>query len=58
MTPWPGSTAARPENAPPFMKYPSRQDIQRFFRRLPWWVVPLILLLLFGRFILLLFFHA
>jgi hypothetical protein len=39
------------------MKYPSRNTFKRFFKRLPWWAVPLILLLLFGRFILILFWH-
>jgi hypothetical protein len=39
------------------MKYPSRHAFKRFFKRLPWWVVPLILLLLFGRFVLIFFMH-
>jgi len=39
------------------MKYPTRQDFQRYFKRLPWWVLPLILLLLFGRFLVLIFFQ-
>jgi len=39
------------------VKYPSRQDFQRYFKRLPVWVIPLILLLLFGRFLLLIFFQ-
>ena len=39
------------------MKYPSHRDFKRYFKRLPVWVIPLILLLLFGRFVLLLFFQ-
>jgi hypothetical protein len=39
------------------MKYPTRQTFKRFFGHLPRWVVPLILLLLFGRFLLLFFMH-
>jgi hypothetical protein len=39
------------------MKYPSRQDFQRYFKRLPAWVIPLILLLLFGRLVILALFH-
>ena len=39
------------------MKYPSRRDFQRFFKHLPAWVIPLILLLIFGRFLLLIFFQ-
>jgi hypothetical protein len=39
------------------MKYPSPRDFKAYFKRLPWWVVPLILLLLFGRFILIFLFH-
>ena len=39
------------------MKYPRRRDFKRFFKRLPIWALPLILLLLFGRFLLLIFFQ-
>jgi len=39
------------------LKYPSTHDFKAFFSRLPRWVIPLILILLFGRFILMLFFH-
>ena len=39
------------------MKYPSRRTFLRYFKRLPWWVVPLILILLFGRFVLIFFMH-
>lgn len=35
------------------MKYPSNEDFKVFFKRLPKWVIGLILLLLFGRFIIL-----
>ena len=39
------------------MKYPSLEDFRRFFKRLPWWVIPLILVLLFGRFVIIALFH-
>lgn len=39
------------------MQTPSRQDFKRFFKGLPGWVLPLILVLLFGRFLLILLFH-
>jgi hypothetical protein len=39
------------------MKYPTTKDFQRFFERLPWWVIPLILVMLFGRFVILALFH-
>ena len=39
------------------MKLPSPQDFQRYFKRLPWWVIPLILVLLFGRFVIVALFH-
>jgi len=35
------------------MKYPSNQDFKAFFKRMPKWVIWLILLILFGRFIIL-----
>ena len=33
------------------MKYPSKQDFKVYFSDLPIWVLPLILVLLFGRFV-------
>lgn len=39
------------------MKTPPRHPFTAFFRRLPRWVVPLIIALLFGRFILIFLFH-
>lgn len=39
------------------MKYPTHRDFQRYFKHLPWWVIPLILLLIFGRFLLLFLFQ-
>jgi hypothetical protein len=39
------------------LKTPSPQDFKAFFDRLPPWVVPLILILLFGRLVLWLLFH-
>jgi len=39
------------------MKYPSRRTFHNYFKRLPWWVIPLILILLFGRFVLIFFWH-
>ena len=40
------------------MKYPPHRDFKRYFNRLPWWVIPLIIVLLFGRFVLLFFYQA
>jgi hypothetical protein len=39
------------------MKYPSNEDFKVFFKRLPKWVIGLILLLLFGRFIILVLYN-
>lgn len=39
------------------MKLPSSQDFQRFFKRLPRWAIVLILILLFGRFVIVALFH-
>ncbi|MGD9331077.1 MAG: hypothetical protein PVJ53_07180 [Desulfobacterales bacterium] len=38
-------------------KYPSRQDFKSYFRRLPRWVIALILALLFGRFVIIALWH-
>jgi len=38
------------------MKSPSPWEFNNFFSRLPKWVVPLILVMLFGRFLLTLLF--
>jgi hypothetical protein len=55
---WNGSTKrGRPETAITPMKYPTHRDFQRYFKHLPWWVIPLILLLIFGRFLLLFLFQ-
>jgi hypothetical protein len=40
------------------MKFPSTKDFQRFFEHLPWWVIPVILVLLFGRFVIVALFHG
>jgi hypothetical protein len=40
------------------VKFPSTKDFQRFFKRLPWWVIPLIVVLLFGRFVIVALFHV
>ena len=39
------------------MKYPSRQEFQSYFKRMPRWVVLLILMLLFGRFVIIALWH-
>ncbi len=39
------------------MKYPSRQEFERYFKRIPRWVILLILVLLFGRFVLIALWH-
>jgi hypothetical protein len=39
------------------VKYPSRQDFKSYFKRMPRWVIPLILVLLFGRFVLVALWH-
>jgi hypothetical protein len=38
------------------MKTPSSRQFKKFFDRLPRWVIPLILILLFGRFLITLLF--
>ncbi|MEJ2154120.1 MAG: hypothetical protein P8X96_02195 [Desulfobacteraceae bacterium] len=35
------------------MKYPSSQEFKTFLKRMPRWIIWLILLMLFGRFIVL-----
>lgn len=40
------------------MKYPSRQEFKRYFKRIPRWVILLILVLLFGRFVLIALWHG
>jgi len=39
------------------LKTPHPRQFTEFFRRLPGWVIPLIVILLFGRLILILIFH-
>lgn len=39
------------------MKYPDPEEFREFFRRLPRWVIPLIIVMLFGRFVLTLLFR-
>jgi len=39
------------------LKYPSPRQFTDFFHGLPRWVIPLILFLLFGRFVLVLIFE-
>jgi hypothetical protein len=39
------------------VKYPSRQEFKSYFKRMPRWVILLILLLLFGRFVLIALWH-
>ena len=39
------------------MKYPSRQEFQSYFKRIPRWAILLILVLLFGRFVLIALWH-
>lgn len=39
------------------VKYPSADKFATYFRKIPRWVVLLIVLLLFGRFVLILIFH-
>ena len=39
------------------MKYPSRQAFKSYFKRMPRWVILLILVLLFGRFVLIALWH-
>lgn len=39
------------------MKYPHPEKFRDFFRRLPRWVILLVLVMLFGRFVLTLLFH-
>ena len=40
------------------MKTPSTRQFNDFFSRMPAWVVPLILVMLFGRFLITLLFFA
>ncbi len=35
------------------MKYPSHQAFKDYFKDMPMWVIPLIIILLFGRFVIL-----
>jgi len=39
------------------VKYPSVDKFAIYFRKIPRWVILLIVLLLFGRFVLILIFH-
>jgi hypothetical protein len=39
------------------MRYPPRPEWKRFFNRLPRWILGLILVLLFGRFVILAVWH-
>jgi hypothetical protein len=39
------------------MKYPSREEFKSYFNRMPRWVILLILVLLFGRFVLIALWH-
>ena len=39
------------------MKHPPPQEWREFFRRLPKWIIVLVLAMLFGRFVLLAIFH-
>ena len=39
------------------MKYPSREEFKSYFKRMPRWVILLILVLLFGRFVLIALWH-
>lgn len=39
------------------MKYPDPEEFREFFRRLPRWVIPLIIVMLSIRFVLTLLFH-
>ena len=39
------------------MKYPSRQEFKAYFSRMPRWVILVILVLLFGRFVLIAIWH-
>ena len=39
------------------MKHPPPQEWREFFRRLPKWIIFLVLAMLFGRFVLLAIFH-
>ena len=41
----------------PRVKYPSAEKFAAYFRKLPGWVILLIVILLFGRFALTLIFH-
>lgn len=39
------------------MKYPSRKTLAHYLRQIPRWVILLILMLLFGRFVIVAVFH-
>lgn len=39
------------------MKYPSRREVKSYFSRMPRWVILLILVLLFGRFVFIALWH-
>jgi hypothetical protein len=39
------------------VKYPSRQEFKSYFSHMPRWVTLLILVLLFGRFVLIALWH-
>lgn len=39
------------------MRTPHPQQFKDFFNPLPFWVIPLILVLLFGRFVIMFFFY-
>ncbi len=39
------------------MAYPTKDQFKAYFAKLPIWVVPLIIVLLFGRFVLILIWH-
>jgi hypothetical protein len=39
------------------VKYPSTHEWKKFFKRMPRWIIALIIVLLFGRFVLIAVWH-
>lgn len=39
------------------MRIDGTSEFKRFFKQMPWWILPLLLILLFGRFVLVAAWH-